>query len=231
LPPVLLLAGYDWLAFGRPWRTSYTYQYYFGWSHSLATTYVTPPLTGLRWLLLGPSGLFVITPALLLALWGLVLLARRSPAQALLLLGVVLTILLPTAAHRTYYGGGSQDTRYLLAIVPALYAPLGVWIEEVVLPRRRAARMTLLVPAAILCAWGLARSYLSLLTMFGHRAAERTPAEAWDLLRAGWRYPAIVAPGLPLLPYFLVLAIPLAGVLWAAKAWAMSRESAETSSS
>src|SRR5947209_1195007 len=80
---------------------------------------------------------------------------------------------------------------------------------------RMVGRVVLLVPAAIFCAWGLARSYLSLLTMFGHRAVERTPAEAWDLLRAGWHDPAIVAPGLQLLPYFLVLAIPLAGVLWA----------------
>jgi hypothetical protein len=231
LPPVLLLAGYDWLAFGRPWRTSYTYQYYFGWSHSLAATYVTPPLTGLRWLLLGPSGLFVISPALLLALWGLVLLARRSPARALLLLGVVLTILLPTAAHRTYYGGGSQDTRYLLAIVPALYAPLAIWFEEVVLPRRWLGRITLLIPAAIFFAWGLARSYLSLLTMFGHRAVERTPAEAWDILRAGWRNTTLVAPSLALLPYFLVLAIPLAAALWAVNTCAMGRENAKTSSS
>jgi hypothetical protein len=65
--------------------------------------------------------------------------------------------------------------------------------------------------------------------MFGHRAVEHTPTEAWDLLRAGWRDPAIVAPGLPLLPYFLVLAIPLAGALWgvfAVREWESARERA-----
>jgi hypothetical protein len=132
--------GYDWIAFGAPWHTSYTYQYYFDWSRSPLTTYVTPPLIGLCWLLFGPSGLFVITPALVLALWGLLLLARRTPARALLLLGVMLMVLLPTALHRTYYGWGSRDTRYLLAIVPALYAPLALWLDAVALPRRPLAR-------------------------------------------------------------------------------------------
>ncbi len=212
--PILMLAGYDWLAFGAPWHTSYTYQYYFGWSRSPLTTYVTPPLTGLRWLLFGPSGLFVITPALALALWGLLILARRAPARALLLLGVVLIVLLPTALHRTYYGGGSRDTRYLLAIVPALYAPLALWLDAVALPRRPLARVALLGGAALLALWGLVRSYLSVLTMFGHRAVERSPEEAWRIVAGQWRDAAVVAPGLPLLPYFVALAVPLCGVLW-----------------
>lgn len=219
VPPIALLAAYQWLSFGRPWRTSYSYQYYFDWSRSPLTTYVTPPLTGLRWLLLGPAGLLVVSPILLLALWGLAILARRQPARALLLLGVVLIVLIPTAMHRTYYGGGSRDTRYLLAIVPTLLAPLACWFEAVVRPRRPLARGLLLLAVAIVCGWGLLRSSLSLLTMFGHRAVERTPAEAWAIARAGWRDPAVVAPGLPLLPYFLVLAIPLAGLIWLLVIW------------
>ncbi|CAA9590772.1 MAG: hypothetical protein AVDCRST_MAG18-5175 [uncultured Thermomicrobiales bacterium] len=219
LPPVLLLACYQWIAFGRPWRTSYTFQFYFDWSRSPLTTYVTPPSTGLRWLLFGEVGLFVVTPALLLALWGLALLARRSPARAALLLGVALTILLPTAMHRTYYGGGSRDTRYLLAIVPTLYAPLALWFDWVVRPRRLAGRVCLLAGAAILAVWGLGRSYLSLLAMFGHRAAEYTPEQAWRLLGRNWRDLAVLAPGLPLLHYCVVLVIPLIGLLWSAWAW------------
>jgi len=217
--PILILAGYDWIAFGAPWHTSYTYQYYFDWSRSPLTTYVTPPLTGLRWLLFGPSGLFVITPALLLALWGLLVLARRTPVRALLLLGVTLVVLLPAALHRTYYGGGSRDTRYLLAIVPALYAPLALWLDAVALPRRLLARVALLGGAALLALWGLIRAYLSLLTMFGHRATERSPEEAWRIVIGQWRDPAVVTPGLPLLPYFVTLVVPLVGVLWCFWAW------------
>jgi hypothetical protein len=212
--PILILAGYDWRVFGAPWYTSYTYQYYFDWARSPLTTYVTPPLTGLRWLLSGPSGLFVITPALALALWGLFLLARRTPARALLLLGVALVVLLPTALHRTYYGGGSRDTRYLLAIVPALYAPLALWLDAIALPRRPLARVALLSGAAVLALWGFVRSYLSLLTMFGHRAVERSPEEAWRIVAGQWRDPAVVAPGLSLLPYFASFAVPLVGGLW-----------------
>lgn len=219
VPPLLLLAGYQWLAFGRPWRTSYTYQVYFLWSHSPLTTYVTPLPVGLGWLLFGPAGLFVVTPALFLALWGLVLLARRVPAHALLLLGAILVVLLPTAMHRTYYGGGSNDTRYLLAIVTLLYAPLALWFEWVVWPRRLAGRLSLLTVAAILCLWGLARSYLSLLAIFGHRAAEYSPDQAWRLLGRNWRDPAVIAPGLPLLPFSLALVLPLIGLLWCGWSW------------
>lgn len=221
--PVLLLLGYHWAVFDRPWRTSYTYQYYFDWSRRLETTYVTPPWTGLRWLLLGQgrpaggAGLLTVTPAFLLALWGLAILAWRggeSRARAALLAGVVLCLLLPTAAHRTYYGGGSRDTRYLLAIVPALYAPLAVWFEAFVQPRRRAVRLGWLLVAAALSGWGLMHSFLSLFAMFGHAAVERPPGGALALLRDCWREPGVVAPGLWLEPYFLVLAIPLTGLVW-----------------
>ena len=205
----------------RPWRTSYPYQYYFEWARRFSTTYVTPPWRGLGWLLLGrgrPSaggdGLLIVTPAFVLALWGLGLLARRSPGRAALLAGVVLTVLLPTAAHRTYWGGGSRDTRYLLAILPALYAPLAVWLEDFVRARRPAWRLGWLALAAALGAWGLARSYLSLLTMFGHAAVERPPGAAWALLLARWREPTVVAPSLWLLPYFLILAGPAVGLAW-----------------
>ncbi len=223
VPPIALLAAYHWLAFGRPWRTSYTYQYYFDWSRSPLTTYVTPPLTGLRWLLVGPAGLLVVTPTLLLSLWGLAILWRRRPDLALLVFGVALTVLLPTALHRTYYGGGSRDTRYLLAIVPTLYAPFAVWLDALVLPRRPLTRALLLVPVAALGLWGLLRSYLSLLTMFGHRAVERAPDEAWAFLRAHWRDIAVVAPGVPLLPYFVVFALPLAGLCWLVGTWGLWR--------
>jgi hypothetical protein len=222
LVPVALLFGYNWAVFGRPWHTSYTYQYYFTWSRSVSTTYILQPgyvVEGLRWLLVGPAGLFTVTPVLVLALWGLVLLARRAPARALLILGVVLIILLPTAAHRTYKGGGSQDTRYLLAIVPTLLAPLAVWFGRLAWPTGRGARVrvTRLASLALvvaLCAWGCMRSYLSLLAMFGHRAVERTPGEAFDILRANWRDPQVIAPGHFLLHYFVVLVVPLAIGCW-----------------
>jgi hypothetical protein len=134
----------------------------------------------------------------------------------LLLAGVVLVLLLPTATHRTYTGGGSQDTRYLLSLVPALLAPLALWFECFVWPSRRrpGARVALLLPVLALCAWGALRSYLSLLAMFGHRAVERTPADAFAILRANWRDLHVVAPGYFLLHYFVVLAVPLALACW-----------------
>lgn len=217
--PVLLLLGYNWVVFGQPWTTSYTYQYYFAWSRQLSTTYVTPLGMGLLWLSVGPAGLLTVTPAFVLALWGLVLLARRAPARALLLAGVVLVVLIPTAMHRTFFGGGSRDTRYLVAIVPVLYAPLAVWLDATGRLRPLVARLACYALALGLSAWGLARSYLSLLTMFGHPAVERPPLQALALLQRHWREPAFVAPSLWLLPYFLVVALPLAGLLCWAWLW------------
>lgn len=211
--PVLALLAYNWIVFGRPWHSSYTYQYYFVWARSLPTTYVTPPVTGLRWLLFGPAGLFVVTPALALALWGLLLLARRdvaSRARALLLAAVVLSVLLPTALHRTFYGGGSQDTRYLLAIVPALYAPLAVWLDAVTRLRHQLLRWVAYTGLTVSALWGLARSYLSLFTMFGHPAAERPLDVAVALLQRHWRELAYVAPNLELTHYLLIWLVPLA---------------------
>jgi hypothetical protein len=224
--PVLILAGYNWALFDRPWRTSYSYQFYFDWSRSLATTYVTPPWIGLRWLLLGQGrpagghgGLLIGTPALALALWGLTILWRRggkSRARALLLLGVALTVILPAAAHRTYWGGGSRDVRYLVAIVPALYAPLALWLEAFVRGRRPLARAAWALVALAASGWGLARAYLSLFAMFGHPAAERSPRAALGVFLARWREPGVVAPNLWLEPYFLTLTVPLAAALWLA---------------
>lgn len=161
LSPVLILAGYNWLVFGQPWHTSYTYQAYFLWSHQLSTTYTTPPWIGLAWLLLSPSGLLAVTPAFLLAIWGFVLLWRRDRAMTLLLVGVITTILLPTAAHRTFFGGGSLDTRYLLAIVPALYAPFALWLDAQVVATQAAPSRRLLLVAClvVLIGWGVARSF------------------------------------------------------------------------
>lgn len=235
--PVLLLAGYNWALFDRPWRTSYSYQFYFAWSRSLVTTYVTPPWIGLRWLLLGlgrpqggHGGLLIGTPALLLALWGLAILWRRggeSRARALLLLGIALAVLLPAAAHRTYWGGGSRDVRYLVAIVPALYAPLALWLGVFLRGRPAFVRAGWALVALAASGWGLARAYLNLFAMFGHPAAERPPRAALGVLLARWREPGVVAPNLWLEPYFLTLTAPLAGGLWLAWAiWRARRQAA-----
>lgn len=209
--PVTALLLYNWLIFGRPWHTSYTYQYYFEWARDVRTTYVTPLAVGLPWLLVGPTGLLVVTPLIALSLWGSVLLIARGGAhraRALFLLAAVLIVLLPTAVHRTYFGGGSRDTRYLVTIVPPLVAPLAVWCEWW-WRRGVAARLfgaTLLLFGG---AWSLVRSYLSLMSMFGRPASEDPAGQAWALLVRNWHDPNWLAPNLPLAPYLLVWLVPV----------------------
>jgi len=114
--------------------------------------------------------------------------------------------------------------------VPTLLAPLAIWFEDVAWPTGqliggRVARSAWLVIVAMLCGWGFLRSYLSLLAMFGHRAVERTPGEAFAILRANWHDPQVIAPGYFLLHYFVVLVVPLAVICWllvVASRWAKS---------
>lgn len=216
--PVAGLLAYNWIAFGRPWRSSYAYQYYFLWARDLRTTYVTPPWTGLRWLLGGPSGLLPVSPFIMLALWGLVLLVTRGGvhrARALLVAGAILAALIPTALHRTYYGGGSRDTRYLVAIVPLIVAPLGVWCDWAA-TRHRIERWAWGLILLVSSAWGVLRSYLSLMSMFGRAASEESAGRAWAILRDRWRDPLFLAPNATLAHYLLVWLVP--GVLLLAAA-------------
>ena len=83
----------------------------------------------------------------------------------LLLLGVIATILLPTAAHRTFFGGGSADTRYLLVIVPTLYAPFALWLDAQLTATRAAPSRRLLLTTilVVIVGWGVTRSFSALL--------------------------------------------------------------------
>jgi hypothetical protein len=76
---------------------------------------------------------------------------------------------------------------------------------------------------ALFGVWGLVRSYLSLLAMFGHRAAEYSPDQAWRLLLRNWTDPLVITPGLPYLPYAVLLIGPIIGFCWGFWCWAIVR--------
>jgi hypothetical protein len=135
LPFALLLAGWNHLCFGAPWRTGYGAE---------AHAFTGPWLEGLAGLLVSPNrGLLVYSPVLVLALPGLArVLARavgrrgnleggRSPreaglprdesARAIAVLALFpLAILLATAKWHTWVGGFSYGPRLLTSATPVL---------------------------------------------------------------------------------------------------------------
>lgn len=132
-----LLALYQYVSFGSPWHTSYAYRV--GWQE--ATAFQGDMLTGLWGLLAGegnsPPGLLTLSPILWLAIWGAFLI-RRHPrrAEVALCLALFAAVLLALSVHPSWYGGSTQDTRYLLCVAPLLMLPLGLWIERYLLVPR-----------------------------------------------------------------------------------------------
>ncbi|MCL5256410.1 MAG: polysaccharide deacetylase family protein [Chloroflexi bacterium] len=173
LPALATLVAYNWLNFGSPLATSYTYQYHFEWARALSTTYTTPIVEGLRFFLFGQNGIFAVSPILLLSLAGLAIVARRKWRELSLILIGFLILLGVLSMHRTYSGGGSEDTRYILSIIPLLGAGLGVIFERVLSVRSRYWRVAAWGAIAPVAGFSIVRSYLSLQAMFGHPASEQ----------------------------------------------------------
>jgi hypothetical protein len=139
--PLLALGAYDQHNFGNALMTSYNYSPNYPWAGSLALAFTTPMLDGVSGLLFGTSpqiesGLLFVTPALLLSVWGLAYLHRTRPSEAALLFALFAAHLLFYGRHKTWYGGGTADTRYMLTVTPALLAPLSMWMEGFLAKRR-----------------------------------------------------------------------------------------------
>lgn len=115
LLPLLL---YNWNCFGSPWATSYVYHATFDWSHSFRGTFSGNFFDGFIHLLFIPKtgGLFVTNPFLLLIFYGIVKSEwkkRGMVSEGYYLIGLFAIVVILISFHKTYYGGGAQDTRYL----------------------------------------------------------------------------------------------------------------------
>jgi hypothetical protein len=126
-PLLLLLALYDTLAFGRPWHTSYGYI-----ANDLAAQQakglfgIGPPhLFGLYSVFSSGGGLLVLSPVLVVAAWGLVLLGRRYRAEAALSAVVAVLFVLVDAGYFTPYGGFSPGPRFVIPALPFVCLGLG----------------------------------------------------------------------------------------------------------
>lgn len=120
LPIAIATAAYQWSAFGSVFAIGYDAQSNFKFARARATTFDGNPLVGL-WTLLGAgrgAGLLVQSPV---ALAGLVV-AWVSDRRYLL---AAIPFLLALSLHHTPYGGGTEDHRYLIPLLPLAALGLG----------------------------------------------------------------------------------------------------------
>src|SRR4051794_13856687 len=123
VPAAIGLGAYDWAAFGSPLHLSYKYvanqytkeqqQGFFGIG--------TPTLHGARLVFLDGKGLLVVSPVLVAAAAGLVLLWRRGiRAEAAVCIAVTVLFLFANMAYFEPYGGDSPGPRFLVPALPFL---------------------------------------------------------------------------------------------------------------
>lgn len=142
----------NWTRFGSVWETGYGAE---------ARSFGTPLLEGAGGLLLSPGrGLLWYWPAALLALAGLVRLARRAPATAAYAGSALLISLLLFGRFYQWYGGGSWGPRFLMPVLPLLALGLALLAERSARSRAAAWAFALTAMAGLaLSALLVARSF------------------------------------------------------------------------
>ncbi len=174
VPPLTVLAGYHWLCFGSPFATSYTYQYRFHWSTTVATALGESwwrQLPSVLWR--PPGGLLILSPILLLAPAGWLHVIRRDWRHGIALAGPFLALLIAVSSHRTPLGGGTMDARYLSAGLALVVAPVAVWIGRLLCCRTGSVPQPVAFFAvALLLGISVLSQAVAVSTFFGHRLHE-----------------------------------------------------------
>jgi 4-amino-4-deoxy-L-arabinose transferase-like glycosyltransferase len=167
-PVAVWLAGiawYNWLRFGSVTSTGYRGE---------ATAYTTPFYEGLYGLVLSPGrGLVWYDPPLFLAVAGSAWFARRRPALALTILGMLAGTLLLYSRYYAWYGGGVWGTRFLVPLLPLLILPAAEIVERAWEGRRWAV-----VAVAVAAAGGLCVTLLGVLVPFERYVQEYSASQA-----------------------------------------------------
>jgi hypothetical protein len=119
VPGVAALLVYDTLAFGSPWHLSYRYVAIE--QQSTGFFGIGLPRLHSTWeVFAGSSGLLVVSPVLLAAAYGLVVLARTRPAEAAVCAAVTAFFVLLDCGYYVPYGGGRLGPRFVTPALPFL---------------------------------------------------------------------------------------------------------------
>ena len=250
-PPIaaagILLGLYQNACFGSPWHTPNQFSFDHEWLRSFSTAFDGSLWRGMWMLLYGVGrdaatdaparfvvdpgdyrGLFVAEPVTVLAIIGLALCSQRWRFEAALLAATFLSTFILMAKFRTPWGGGDEDTRYLVHVTPALYVGVCLWWDHIWTRtggKLAASRNAAPRPAAM---HGLLWSVGILTAFFGLR-------QTWEHLGEGlgrwdhtWRTGISILPAIPKPTGFeaLWLAAPIAGLLLL-HVWRTTRETGE----
>jgi hypothetical protein len=128
--PLLGVMAYQWMAFGGPLEVPYRYHIQ-GLHNSAVAGLQLPTVERLWTLVVSVNGLFVLTPILLLALGGLVILFREHPerrAELAVVGAVFAAFIVIQGGANDLTGGDSLGPRYVTPGLPALVIGLAfVW--------------------------------------------------------------------------------------------------------
>ncbi len=210
LPLTLLLGWYHTRAFGGPLDSGYRHLAdvaYQPWHEGGLMGVGLPQPKAFFLSLFSPlRGLFMLSPALLLAVPGLALLFRRAGADATLrpLAWTTLTITLGysyfTAAFSYESWGWTTGPRHLTALMPFLLLPCALTVEAARRPWLRAVNATLCAVSILATAGATLTNYIP------DDVSNALVALSLPLLRSGFFMPtALWALGVP---------NPLAGCVW-----------------
>jgi hypothetical protein len=184
LPCMIVLAVYNWLVFGSPFKLGYAISAQQNWPQMkqglMGVTY--PKFYVLREILVGRyRGLLLLAPVIAAAPLGLRLLWREKygRASALALTAIVLYYLLLNSSYAVWDGGWSYGPRHLSPALPFLSLPLALlWTRG-----SRAVRSVL----AVLFFYSAAITLLGVSTVVMPPTDARSPVQQliWPAFHAG----------------------------------------------
>ncbi len=154
LPAALALALYDWGAFGAPWRLSYRYVTdQFPEQGSGFFGIAAPTRLGIHEVFIGSGGVLVLSPVLVLAGVGLLLLARRFLAEAIVCIAVSLYFFTLNSGYYLPYGGISPGPRFLVPALPFLAVGLAEALARLPRLTTLVSLVSLVASTGVLVSW------------------------------------------------------------------------------
>lgn len=127
LPFAILIALYQYVCFGSPWTTSLEVSRRFTAPGLFLGVFRAPALEALWGLTFSPfRGLFYVSPVLLFALVGMVIMARRRErvAELIAVCAISVVTIMVISSFNGWNGGWAFGPRYLVSIIPLLGVPM-----------------------------------------------------------------------------------------------------------